>query len=133
MVEVISTKIISLLTTNIKSRKLISVKRDGMVEALKSLNIGVKVLARRTNAMWDILLVSEEKAKSFHWGHSGNKGRKAANVEHGHQKDQITLHRVSMYIKEEHLGIFLMRYRCIEEVSSVKSRAIIATSDFEVM
>lgn len=55
---------ISLLTTDIKTIKLIGVKREIMVNALKSLKIGAKILAR-SNAMWDVLLATEDAAKTL--------------------------------------------------------------------
>lgn len=65
LLDEVSTKPISLLTTDVKSRKFIGVNRESMEEALKSLNVGVKVLAWRSNAKWDILLQIEEAAKSL--------------------------------------------------------------------
>lgn len=38
-----------------------------------------------------------------------------------------------MYISEDHLGAFIVKYLHVEEVSAVKSQAGIATSDFEIM
>lgn len=34
-----------------------------MEKALKILHIGTKILARRSNALWDILLATKEEAK----------------------------------------------------------------------
>lgn len=53
------------LMTDVKSSKCIIVNRESMEEALKSLNIGDKVLALQSNARWDILLQTEEAAKSL--------------------------------------------------------------------
>lgn len=36
-----------------------------MEEALKALNIGTKVLAHRSNVMWNILLATEETVKAL--------------------------------------------------------------------
>lgn len=54
--EVVTTRTVFLLTTELKIRTLIEVSKETMKKALKSLNITVKVLAKRSNAMWDILL-----------------------------------------------------------------------------
>lgn len=61
----INTRTISLLTTDIKSRKLIGVSREAMEEAAKSLRIAPKILARRINALWDLLLATEQEAKAL--------------------------------------------------------------------
>lgn len=58
--EAISKMTISLLASDVNTRKLMGVSREGMGEVLMGLNIVVKVLARRTNAMWDIFLTSKE-------------------------------------------------------------------------
>lgn len=38
-----------------------------------------------------------------------------------------------MYISEDHIGAFMVDYRCVEDVVAVKNQAGIATSDIEVM
>lgn len=60
--EAVNTRTISLLTSDIKTWKLIGISRDAMEDALK---INPKVLARRTNALWDILLQTEQQAKEL--------------------------------------------------------------------
>lgn len=42
--DAVSTRTISLLTSDMKTRKLIGVSRESMEEALKALNISLKVL-----------------------------------------------------------------------------------------
>lgn len=49
--DTINTRIIFMLTTDIKSWKLIGVSRKTMEETSKNLSIAPKVLARRSNAM----------------------------------------------------------------------------------
>lgn len=49
---------VSLLTNNAESQRLVRVSRETLEEALESLNIDPEVLA-----MWDILLDTEQEAK----------------------------------------------------------------------
>lgn len=49
-----------LLTTDKKSRKLIGVDKEAMEEARKCLNIRAKVLDRRSNVMWYVMLATED-------------------------------------------------------------------------
>lgn len=49
--EAITTRTISLLTPDAKTRKFIAVTRDMIEEALKALNIETKLLARKANAI----------------------------------------------------------------------------------
>lgn len=51
-------KTISLLTTYLKTRKLIGVSRDIVKETLKILIVGAKILSKRMNIVWDNLLAS---------------------------------------------------------------------------
>lgn len=48
-----------------RQRILIRVNRDTMKDALKSLNIGTKILPRRSNTMGDSLLATEDATKSL--------------------------------------------------------------------
>lgn len=65
LLEAASVKRISLLTTDDKTHKLIGANRKIMEEALKSQNIAAKILAPRSNPMWNILLPTEAVAKSL--------------------------------------------------------------------
>lgn len=49
--EMMATRTISLLTTNDKTKHLVGVNRKDIEEDMKSLNIGRKILAKRSNAM----------------------------------------------------------------------------------
>lgn len=49
--EAVNIRILSLLTSDVKTRKLIEVNRENMEDALKTLHISSKVLARRTNTL----------------------------------------------------------------------------------
>lgn len=56
----VATSKISLITTDVKIRKLIGVSKKTLEEALRSINIAANVLAKWNNSMWYILLASEE-------------------------------------------------------------------------
>lgn len=56
-------KPISLLTTDVKTHKLIGVSREVMEKALKCLKTAPKILAKLSNAMSEVLLATEEEAK----------------------------------------------------------------------
>lgn len=56
-------KTISLLIIDV--RTWVGVSRETMEEALKCLKIGPKVVARRSKAMWEILLVTEQETRKL--------------------------------------------------------------------
>lgn len=57
----VTTRTISLLTTDVKTKKLIGVSMEILEETLKSLNIAIKVLAKRSNAMWDTIIGDKDE------------------------------------------------------------------------
>lgn len=59
--EAVTTRTSALLTTEgVKSRKLVDVSRKTVEEAIKSLNIGARILAKRSN-----VTATEEDAKKL--------------------------------------------------------------------
>lgn len=84
--EAVTTRTISLLTTDVNTRQLIPVSRNTIEEALKNLQIPPKVLAKRYNVMWDLLLACEEEAKKL--VSIENQLSTALNEIHGHPEDK---------------------------------------------
>lgn len=121
------------MTVDVKYKKFMAVNREAMEEVLKALNVEAKVLARRSNAMWDILLVSKEVAKTLAGNTLTTKTMRLQTEYMDTQKTRITLHWVPMYITEDHLGAFFAEYAPVDEVSSIKSKSGIFTGDFEVL
>lgn len=117
------------------TRKLIGVNRDIMEESIKSLNIGAKVLARRSRAMWDILLASEDAAKSLAGGGGilTTKSVRLQTEDLGTRKTKVTLHEVPLFISLDHLGIFFSKFGEVASVSAVKSKTGIDNEDVEIM
>lgn len=76
------------MTVDVKTQKYIAVNKAIIEEALKTLNIGEKVLARRSNAIWDIVLATEEAAKIMSRQLTHNQDIKTANGKcHEQQED----------------------------------------------
>lgn len=80
--------------------------------------------------MWDILLASEEEAKSLAGSVLATKAVRLQTEYKGNRRTRVILHGVPMYISGDHLGAFMVKYGRIEEASAIKSRADIASSDF---
>lgn len=93
VLEEVVTKTISLLTTDVITHSLLGVGRDIMEEALKGLQIPAKILAKRSNAMWDVLVASKVEAKKFAWYM-------------GTRRIRVTLHGVPLNMSEERMGAF---------------------------
>lgn len=61
--EAKTTRSVSLLATDVKTRKLVGVPSETMEKALRFFNIATKVWAKGSNAMWNILLGNKKAAE----------------------------------------------------------------------
>lgn len=91
--EAVASKRVSLLTTDVKTRKLVRVSRETTEKALKSLSIADKVLAKRSNAMCDIIQDGRHRVPIKKIGKDANKIHEhlenkyyASRGTHGHYK-----------------------------------------------
>lgn len=124
------TRTISLLTADVKTRKVIAVNRMMMEEAS---NIRAKLIGSRSNAMWDIHLATKEAKKALAYSVLTTTTLRLQTEYMVSRKTWITLHWVPMYITADHLVIFFSDYGDVERVSSIRSKARIAASDLEIM
>lgn len=115
-----------MLTMDFKTHKLIGVNREIMEEALKSLNIGAKVLAQHSNAMWDVLLQTEDAAILLEGSILTMKTARLQTEYMGQRKTKVTLHGVPAFISENHLGFFFSKFEEVAEVMAVKSKSKIS-------
>lgn len=105
-VHAVKTKTIYLLTADVGIRKLIGVSRETMEEALKSLKISPKILTRCTNALWDILLATEEETKKLAGSNLATKSVRLQTEYLGMMRTKVTVHGVPVHIIGDRLGAF---------------------------
>lgn len=103
-----------------------------MVEVLKTLKIYPKVLARRTNALWDILLPTEQDAKQLAGNVLVSKNLKLQTEYLGTRRTKITIHCVPIDISEDWMGAFFAKFGKVEEVKALVDKSGILTGDVEV-
>lgn len=129
----VNTKTIFLLTTDVKTRKLIGGNKETMGGSPKNLKIDAKVFSRRNNDMWDILLAAEDSAKSLAGNILTTKCVRLQTEYMGTRKTRVTLHGVHLFISEDHLGFFSEKFGEVNDVSAAKSKAGIDSEDVEIM
>lgn len=125
-------KTVSLLTSDIKSRKLIGVSRETMEEVLKVLQISPKVLARRSNAMWDILLPTEQDAKQIAGNILTTKNLRLQTEYMDTRRTRITVHGVPVDVSTDRMGAYFSKFGSVEEVKAITGKSGIATGDIEL-
>lgn len=81
-------------------------------------------MAQRSNAMWDILLASEEAAKALAESILVTQKMRLQTKDMGTRKSWINLHGVPIYITEDHLEAFFTDYGTLDGVSSIKSKIL---------
>lgn len=94
-----------------------------MEEALKSLNIGAKVLFRCSIEMCGIVLQKVEAAKSLAGDILTTKSGRIQTEYIGRRKTKVTLHGVPLFISENHLRFFFSRFGEEADVLAVKDKA----------
>lgn len=103
-----------------------------MEESLKSLNNAPKFLARKSNAMWVILLASEQEAKQLAESIQMVKSVRLQTEYKGTRKTRITVHCVPVDISEDRMEAFFAKYRQVNEIIAVISKSGIATGDIVI-
>lgn len=102
----VNIRIISLLTSDIKSENLIGVSRENMEESLKALNITPCILIRRSRALWDLLMKSEQEVKDLGGSVLTSKTLRLQIEYMGTRRTNVTVHGVPIDITEDRLGAF---------------------------
>lgn len=104
--NVVNTRTISLLTTDGKIWKFNGVSRETMEQALNCLKIGPKMLARKSNAILDILLASEQEAKQLVRSVLMSKVVRLQSEYMGTHRMKIAIHCVPGDISEDRICLF---------------------------
>lgn len=82
-----------------------------MEDALKNLHISPKVLARRTNAAWDILLPTNQQAKNLAESVLNTKALRLQTEYMGTRRTKVTIHGVPVDICEDRIGGLFLKIR----------------------
>lgn len=96
-----------------------------MEEALKSLKMGPNILARMTNALWDIFLLTEDEAKMLAGSTLTTKSVRLQTKYLGTRLTKITVHGVPVDISADRLVDYFAQFGQVEEV-----KVTISTEDF---
>lgn len=130
--QAVNTRTISLPTSDIKTWKLIGVSREVMEDALKALQINPKMFERRTNALRDILLQTEDQAKKLASSVLNTNDLRLQTEYLGTRMTKVTIHGVPVDICPDRMRAFFTKFGQVHQVKILRSKAGIATSDMEM-
>lgn len=99
-----------------------------MEDALKALNLSPKMLERRTNALWDILLLTEQQTRELAGSILNTKELRLITEYMGTWRTRVKIHGVPMDICNDRMGVFFSKYGQVE----VKIKTGIAPGDMEL-
>ena len=123
-------KIISFVVTDLKARRLASIKKETFEDLLKAAGIPAKYHCRRTFATGDVLVPSEELAAKLAGDIITFKYFRLQPEYMGRRKIKITVCNVPIQLNEEVLAAYLSNYGDIEDVVKSKSANGTAHRDY---
>ena len=131
LVEAVQPKTLSLIVSDIKTRRLAGLKKDKFEEILKAAGIPARYFCRRSFATWDILLPSQELATQLASNNSINTKQYRLQPEYmGRRRIKVTVCNVPIQLSGDVLAAFLSDYGDVEEFTTMKSPSGTAHGDY---
>ena len=130
LVEAVEPKTLSFVVTDIKTKRLAGIKKETFEDLLKTASIPGKYFCRRSFATWDVLLPSEEVAKSLAGGNITTRFFRLQPEYRGKRRIRVTVCNVSMQLSGDVLAAYLSIYGGVEQVTQVTSTRGTAYGDY---
>ena len=128
---VVQPKTLSLIVTNIKTRRLAGLKKDKFEELLKATGIPARYFCRHSFATWDILLPSQELATKLLGNSSITTKYYRLQPEYmGRRRIKVTMCNVPIQLGGDVLALFLSDYGDVEDFITMKSFSGTAHGDY---
>ena len=121
---------VSLVVTDLKSRRLVGLKKEGFEDLIRKAGVPCQYFCRRSFATWDVLLPSSEQAAKFASGNVTTKFFRRQPEYLGTRRIRVTVCNVPVFITGEVLAAFLSAYGRVEEITLLKSVAGTAYGDY---
>ena len=113
---------LSLVVSDLKTRRLAGLKKEKFEELLRTSGIPCQYFCRRSFATWDVLLPTEEQAAKTAATNITTKFFRLQPEYMGTRRIRVTISNVPAFITSEVLASFLSAYGRVEEVSLLKFR-----------
>ena len=121
LIKEVETKTLSLIITDIKTRRLPSIRKETFEELLRAAGIPAKYFCRRSFATWDVLLPSEELAVKLASNNITSKHFRLQPEYMGRTQIKLTVCNVSIPLREDVIAAYLTEYGDVEDVAKAKS------------
>lgn len=131
-VERLQQRVLSLITSDTRTRSLTGVNKDTMVNVLLEQNIPANYICRRSYAQWDVLLPIPEEAVKLSRTYHQSRNIKLQPIYMNKRRANVSVLNVPCYMEAEQLGAILSQYGDVEEVTPVHGLRNIMTGDYKI-
>ena len=130
IVKQLEPRILSLVISDIKTKRLVGLKKESFKEILRKAGIPCQYFRRRSFATWDVLLPTEEQAAKAAANNITMKHFRLQPEYKGTCRLRVTVCNVLAYITGEVLAAYLSAFGKVEEINLLRSPAGTAYGDY---
>ena len=130
LLQKLEPRIVSLVVTDLKTRRLDGLKKEGFEDLLRKASVPCQYFCRRSFATWDILLPSSDQAAKVASSNIITKFFRLQPEYLGTRRIRVTICNVPVFITGEVLATFLSAYGSVEEITLLRSAAGTAYGDY---
>ena len=130
ILQKLETRIVSLVVTDLKTRQLVGLKKEGFEDLLRKAGVPCQYFCRRSYTTWDVLIPSREQAAKLASSHITTKFFRRQPEYLRTRRIRVTVCNVPAFITGEVLAAFLSAFGCVEEINLLRLAAGTAYGDY---
>ena len=130
LVQELEPRILSLVISDIKTKKLVGVKKETFEELLRKAGIPCQYFCRKSFATWNVLLPTEEQAAKTARTNIMTKNFRLQPEYKGTRRLRVTISNVPAHLTGEVLASYLSAFGEVEEFNLLRSPAGTAYGDY---
>ena len=130
LVEKLTPRILSLVVSDLKTKRLVGLKKETFEELLRKAGIPCQYFCRKSFATWDVLLPTEDQAAKLAANNITTKYFRLQPEYRGTRRLCVTICNVPASITGEVLATYLSSYGQVEEYNLLRSPAGTAYGDY---
>ena len=130
LVEKLTPRILSLVVSDLKTKRLVGLKKETFEELLRKAGIPCQYFCRKSFATWDVLLPTEDQAAKLAANNITTKYFRLQPEYRGTRRIRVTVCNVPASITGEVLAAYLSSYGQVEEFNLLRSPAGTAYGDY---
>ena len=123
LVEKLTPRTLSLVVSDLKTKKLVGLKRETFEELVKKAGIPCQYFCRKSFATWDVLLPTEDQAAKLAANNISTKYFRLQPEYRGTRRLRVTICNVPAHITGEVLAAYLSSYGQVEDFNLLRSPA----------